>query len=356
MSFAPKKTNKKVFTDEYQEEQPAIKRRPSPKIDIPDSNLKTQKSINGNITSGVPSTKVETDSLRRKIEIDLHQYNNFNINKNDYNTNLATIDSFKRKKIYEEYDLPLKTKKNVNNLKYHSARKKLNNNKEPSKTFDTFDEELIQKRAQSAKNNYNLNYYYNRNYVSPYKFSAKKNNKNSFKLFNIEEYYFDPSRYEEIYKLKLAEKMDEYLNLQVEVNELTKKHEQLMNLTQENYFLKSNVKKNLDSNDEKNKKKNKKKELFNKKPFKAINICEKKILNEMTKELIYPQVRTNEEIYNGMANKIVYRSLYLPKNNNCPTCAYLLSLGKSTDNCPKLHFLFDKPIKNSNNSVKLKNN
>ena len=76
---------------------------------------------------------------------------------------------------------------------------------------------------------------------------------------------------------------------------------------------------------------------------------EKQILKNMMDDQLFAGIGTRKDILGEFVDKVLDRSLYVYKNRNCHTCAKLLSMGKSTQKCPKCHHLsrdYDKLRKN----------
>ena len=66
---------------------------------------------------------------------------------------------------------------------------------------------------------------------------------------------------------------------------------------------------------------------------------EKKILGNMMDDQLFEGIGTSKDILGEFVDKVLERSLYVYRNRNCHTCAKLLSMGKSTQKCPKCHHL-----------------
>ena len=66
---------------------------------------------------------------------------------------------------------------------------------------------------------------------------------------------------------------------------------------------------------------------------------EKEILNRMIDEELFGGIGTRKEILGQFVDRVLDRSLYVYKNGHCHTCAKLLNMGKSTQQCPKCHHL-----------------
>ena len=66
---------------------------------------------------------------------------------------------------------------------------------------------------------------------------------------------------------------------------------------------------------------------------------EKKILSNMMDDQLFAGIGTSKDILGEFVDKVLDRSLYVYRNRNCHTCAKLLSMGKSTQKCPKCHHL-----------------
>ena len=96
------------------------------------------------------------------------------------------------------------------------------------------------------------------------------------------------------------------------------------------------------------------------KPFKKYGYSdykeyEKQILNKMIDEDLFDDVGTSKDILGSFVDKVIDRSLYLYKNRNCHTCSKLLSMGMSTQKCPKCHHLLrelDKQRKKYKKNIK----
>ena len=106
-------------------------------------------------------------------------------------------------------------------------------------------------------------------------------------------------------------------------------------------------KKLLEENLKEAKRNDKMKKLYQKtknKPFEKYEYSdykqyEKKILNNMIDEDLFDDVGTSKDILGSFVDRVLNRSLYLYKNRNCHTCSKLLSMGMSTQKCPKCHHL-----------------
>ena len=90
-----------------------------------------------------------------------------------------------------------------------------------------------------------------------------------------------------------------------------------------------------------------------KSPFKKYDYIdykeyEKKILNNMMDDQLFDGIGTSKDILGKFVDKVLERSLYVYKNRNCHTCAKLLSMGKSTQKCPKCHHLLRELNKQRN--------
>ena len=136
---------------------------------------------------------------------------------------------------------------------------------------------------------------------------------------------------EEYFQEKLPLVAQEYYKLKNEVDILKKQKQYLQN-TMPDYKIKT-VKTN-------------KKDPFKEGGYNGYKNYEKKILNEMMDEEIFPGVGTTKDILGGFVDRVLERSLYLYKNRNCLTCSKLLSQGKSTQKCPKCHHLLKGYDKN----------
>ena len=129
---------------------------------------------------------------------------------------------------------------------------------------------------------------------------------------------------EEYFQEKLPLVAQEYYKLRNEVDILKKQKQYLQN-TMPDYKIKTT--------------KTKKKDPFQEEGYHGYKNYEKKILNEMMDQEIFPDVGTTKDILGGFVDRVLERSLYLYRNRNCHTCAKLLAQGKSTQKCPKCHHL-----------------
>ena len=81
---------------------------------------------------------------------------------------------------------------------------------------------------------------------------------------------------------------------------------------------------------------------------------EKQILSNMMDDQLFEGIGTRQDILGEFVDKVLDRSLYVYRNRNCHTCAKLLSMGKSTQKCPKCHHLLkelnEQRKKNKKNS------
>ena len=85
--------------------------------------------------------------------------------------------------------------------------------------------------------------------------------------------------------------------------------------------------------------KTKQKSPFKKYDYTNYRDYEKKILSNMMDDQLFGGIGTTKDILGTFVDKVLDRSLYVYRNRNCHTCAKLLSMGKSTQKCPKCHHL-----------------
>ena len=78
---------------------------------------------------------------------------------------------------------------------------------------------------------------------------------------------------------------------------------------------------------------------FNNYNYSEYRDYEKKLLNKMLEEDLLGGVETSKDILGNFVDKVLDRSLFLYRNRNCHTCSKLLSMGMSTQKCPKCHHL-----------------
>ena len=95
-------------------------------------------------------------------------------------------------------------------------------------------------------------------------------------------------------------------------------------------------------------KRTKQKSPFKKYDYSDYKEYEKKILNNMMDDQLFDGIGTSKDILGKFVDKVLERSLYVYKNRNCHTCAKLLSMGKSTQKCPKCHHLLRELNKQRN--------
>ena len=86
-------------------------------------------------------------------------------------------------------------------------------------------------------------------------------------------------------------------------------------------------------------KRSKQKLPFQKHDYTNYKEYEKQILSNMMDDQLFEGIGTRQDILGEFVDKVLDRSLYVYRNRNCHTCAKLLSMGKSTQKCPKCHHL-----------------
>ncbi len=86
-------------------------------------------------------------------------------------------------------------------------------------------------------------------------------------------------------------------------------------------------------------KRSKQKLPFQKHDYTNYKEYEKEILNNMMEDQLFEGIGTRKDILGEFVDRVLDRSLYVYRNRNCHTCAKLLSMGKSTQKCPKCHHL-----------------
>ena len=86
-------------------------------------------------------------------------------------------------------------------------------------------------------------------------------------------------------------------------------------------------------------KRSKQKLPFQKPDYTNYKEYEKQILSNMMDDQLFEGIGTRQDILGEFVDKVLDRSLYVYRNRNCHTCAKLLSMGKSTQKCPKCHHL-----------------
>ena len=86
-------------------------------------------------------------------------------------------------------------------------------------------------------------------------------------------------------------------------------------------------------------KRSKQKLPFQKHDYTNYKEYEKQILSNMMDDQLFDGIGTRQDILGEFVDKVLDRSLYVYRNRNCHTCAKLLSMGKSTQKCPKCHHL-----------------
>ena len=86
-------------------------------------------------------------------------------------------------------------------------------------------------------------------------------------------------------------------------------------------------------------KRSKQKLPFQKPDYTNYKEYEKQILSNMMDDQLFDGIGTRQDILGEFVDKVLDRSLYVYRNRNCHTCAKLLSMGKSTQKCPKCHHL-----------------
>ena len=86
-------------------------------------------------------------------------------------------------------------------------------------------------------------------------------------------------------------------------------------------------------------KRSKQKLPFQKHDYTDYKEYEKQILSNMMDDQLFEGIGTRQDILGEFVDKVLDRSLYVYRNRNCHTCAKLLSMGKSTQKCPKCHHL-----------------
>ena len=145
--------------------------------------------------------------------------------------------------------------------------------------------------------------------------------------------YEDQYEYEE-------EMMDEEGQLPPEAKEYYEYKNQIDIMEKEKKLLESTLKEAKQSYySNQSLKRTKQKSPFKKYDYTDYKEYEKQILNKMMDEELFGDVGTTKDILGSFVDKVLDRSLYLYKNRNCHTCAKLLSMGKSTQKCPKCHHL-----------------
>ena len=92
-------------------------------------------------------------------------------------------------------------------------------------------------------------------------------------------------------------------------------------------------------NSKKSMEKTKQKSPFKKYDYTNYKDYEKKILSNMMDDQLFGGIGTSKDILGKFVDRVLDRSLYVYRNRNCHTCAKLLSMGKSTQKCPKCHHL-----------------
>ena len=94
--------------------------------------------------------------------------------------------------------------------------------------------------------------------------------------------------------------------------------------------------------------KSKQKSPFKKNDYTNYRDYEKKILSDMMDEQLFAGIGTTKDILGTFVDRVLDRSLYVYRNRNCHTCAKLLSMGQSTQKCPKCHHLLRELNKQRN--------
>ena len=145
--------------------------------------------------------------------------------------------------------------------------------------------------------------------------------------------YEDQYEYEE-------EMMDEEGQLPPEAKEYYEYKNQIDIMEKEKKLLESTLKEAKQSYySNQSLKRTKQKSPFKKYDYTDYKEYEKQILKNMMDDQLFEGIGTRKDILGQFVDKVLNRSLYLYKNRNCHTCAKLLSMGKSTQKCPKCHHL-----------------
>ncbi len=145
--------------------------------------------------------------------------------------------------------------------------------------------------------------------------------------------YEDQYEYEE-------EMMDEEGQLPPEAKEYYEYKNQIDIMEKEKKLLESTLKEAKQSYySNQSLKRTKQKSPFKKYDYTDYKEYEKQILKNMMDDQLFEGIGTRKDILGQFVDKVLDRSLYVYKNRNCHTCAKLLSMGKSTQKCPKCHHL-----------------
>ena len=152
----------------------------------------------------------------------------------------------------------------------------------------------------------------------------------------MEEYYDD---YDEEFQNE-EENIEDYGQLPPEAKEYYEYKNQIDIMEKEKKLLESTLKEAKNSyHKSQSMKKTKQKYPSKKYDYTNYKEYEKQILNNMMDDQLFGGIGTRKDILGEFVDKVLERSLYVYKNRHCHTCAKLLSMGQSTQKCPKCHHL-----------------